>query len=713
MSEQQNQRWPSSAAEDKQHPPKRRKIRKGTLSCWECKRRKTRCSYAAPSNKKCDGCRSRRTKCISQEFRDEADERVDHEESPTVQLTRHSDNTRSNASIQYQPDQERITLPARFPERDDHTSKSNSKSHLSVNAAISNIGPEAQLTTRLDEISGILLRKWPDQHDLDLILSIPVDISILFHGVIFKPYSTFYSKHMESPKEMLQLPPQGAKAHPVLIARRLLLLATYLQGIPPSSASKLDGLSSDYRAIMCCLVDVVSKLVTSNDELTNSLEGIECIMTESMYLNNSGNLRRAWMTNRRAMLTAQLLGLHTGTGGPVNIILEPKSRDRIDPDYMWFRIVLSDRALSLILGLPQGSSLDDSFASPNALESCMALERIERIQAVAAGLILRRNGAEASELSETYKIDKMLQDAAALMSPQWFVTIHNTAFVPDNEVKIFEDSIRLMHQFTHHNLLLQLHLPFILQPSSADGPNHDYSKMTASAASRTIISDFVAFHNSNPLPYYCRMIDFVVFIASVTLCIAHIDARHQHQTSSDNNCVGRGSFTALDSLRHQRMRDRGLLDYILEIMEMKARANHDIVAQKISEIIRPLLAAESDSDNGRYYLTTASRSVHQKTYSQKSQPQSLGETGETPNKLLIYIPHFGTINIEAHPEVTIGGNASILGNNPTSPSAGHEVPQDAVIEVDHIGPSDLDWQAVLSTYSNACFGSDDWCITGI
>lgn len=112
MSEQQNQRWPSSAAEDKQHPPKRRKIRKGTLSCWECKRRKTRCSYAAPSNKKCDGCRSRRTKCISQEFRDEADDRVDHEESPTVQLTRHSDDTGSNASIQYQPDQERITLPA-------------------------------------------------------------------------------------------------------------------------------------------------------------------------------------------------------------------------------------------------------------------------------------------------------------------------------------------------------------------------------------------------------------------------------------------------------------------------------------------------------------------------------------------------------------------------------------------------------------------------
>jgi len=52
--------------------PKRRKVRKGTQSCWECKRRKTRCTFAAPTGAVCDGCRSRRTKCIKQEFRDDA-----------------------------------------------------------------------------------------------------------------------------------------------------------------------------------------------------------------------------------------------------------------------------------------------------------------------------------------------------------------------------------------------------------------------------------------------------------------------------------------------------------------------------------------------------------------------------------------------------------------------------------------------------------------
>lgn len=51
---------------------KRRKVRKGTQSCWECKRRKIRCSFAAPTEPVCDGCRSRRVECISQEFHHEA-----------------------------------------------------------------------------------------------------------------------------------------------------------------------------------------------------------------------------------------------------------------------------------------------------------------------------------------------------------------------------------------------------------------------------------------------------------------------------------------------------------------------------------------------------------------------------------------------------------------------------------------------------------------
>lgn len=56
-------------------PPmsKRRKIRKGTNSCWECKRRKIRCTFANPTESICDGCRSRGVSCVSQAYQNNAE----------------------------------------------------------------------------------------------------------------------------------------------------------------------------------------------------------------------------------------------------------------------------------------------------------------------------------------------------------------------------------------------------------------------------------------------------------------------------------------------------------------------------------------------------------------------------------------------------------------------------------------------------------------
>ena len=48
----------------------RRKVRKGTQSCWECKRRKIRCIFSGPQTLTCDGCRRRGKACVSQEYPD-------------------------------------------------------------------------------------------------------------------------------------------------------------------------------------------------------------------------------------------------------------------------------------------------------------------------------------------------------------------------------------------------------------------------------------------------------------------------------------------------------------------------------------------------------------------------------------------------------------------------------------------------------------------
>ena len=45
---------------------KRRKVRKGTHSCWECRRRKVKCTFSSLDDAICITCLRRGTKCISQ-----------------------------------------------------------------------------------------------------------------------------------------------------------------------------------------------------------------------------------------------------------------------------------------------------------------------------------------------------------------------------------------------------------------------------------------------------------------------------------------------------------------------------------------------------------------------------------------------------------------------------------------------------------------------
>ncbi|KAI2615080.1 hypothetical protein GGR54DRAFT_632376 [Hypoxylon sp. NC1633] len=603
----------SPAAGEATSAPKRRKIRKGTQSCWECKRRKIRCSFAAPTDAICDGCKSRRTKCIGQEFQDDAAlsgrkvGRLGRMESLVEQLVEQSCAEMHGELRQDRSDQDETTRPA-------------------VSRVPSNLG----------NLSSALLAAWPSQHDLDLILSIPIGVSVLFHGVVCRPYSKLFAGPIESPRNMLRPPSQ--QSYPVIIARRLLLLAALLQGIPPCSVDEPVGLSSDYRDIMSRVFDTATRLVTSNDEYISSLEGIECVMIESMYLNNAGNLRRAWLANRRAMSLAQMMGLHVGLGSnSPNMILENETRHRIDPDYMWFRLVVTDRYLSLMLGLPQGS-LDNVFPNLEAPESCFAVERLERVESVASNLILQRNSTERTDLAATHKIDKMLQDAAALMPPQWWLMTTDLTAISGNDAKAFEKTIRLMTQFAYYHLLVQLHLPYMMLSSSAE-PSYDYSKMTAANASRAIVTQFVSFRKSCLAPAYCRGVDFVAFIASTTICIAHIEARRQHIISS---AKGKG-VTVLQSLRHQRQSDRALLERTLEVMETMAQRSSDVVAQKISSILQPLLAIENNSFKGGCYHVYASSDTD------KQESRCLGDTSEETHALHIQIPYFGTVQIEHRP----------------------------------------------------------------
>lgn len=84
------------------------------------------------------------------------------------------------------------------------------------------------------------------------------------------------------------------------------------------------------------LSDLAIRLVTTNDELLGSIEGLECVMIESVFQANIGNLRRSWMAARRALNVAQLMGLNRAGHKAHYEVLDPGAN--YHPQLMWFRI---------------------------------------------------------------------------------------------------------------------------------------------------------------------------------------------------------------------------------------------------------------------------------------------------------------------------------------------------------------------------------------
>ncbi|KAK4199962.1 hypothetical protein QBC40DRAFT_340142 [Triangularia verruculosa] len=547
---------------DIEPPRKKLRVRKGTKSCWECKRRKVRCVPSPETNIACGPCERRGAECISQEFPDvvtrrdigDPDDRLGRVEALVEGLSKKIDVMKNN------------------PSNTEHRAPNLLQPPLSNDP----LPEDGRQTMEHKKTAADLLEAWPDKCVLNLILESPLQSSLrelLFKvGSILSPTPEIPDKL--SLQDVLRVP--ESRTYPVLIARKLLFLGLLFQDIPMASARHPKGLAIECRDSISRAVESALNLVTRNGQLVDSIDGIECIMMESMYHDRAGNLRRSWIAARRAMTMGQLMGLHQST----------RSKANVDHEYIWSRIVQADRYLSLMLGLPQGSP-DNSFATASALGECSPVERLRRLHCVAAGHILQQNSLDG--LSSTQEIDDLFQRAASCMPPQWWLTPELTTRAEEEGLKGPEKTFRLMSQAVHYHLLAQLHLPLLLK-SSFD-QRGTYSKMTAINASREVLTRFLAFRKVNPISSYCHGIDALAFIASTAMCIAHLDAHRQKAQA------GMADDT-LKFLAHQRQGDRGILEATLKAMEHMFIHGKDVFAGRIGTVLRHLLVIEAEVHAG-------------------------------------------------------------------------------------------------------------------
>ncbi|KAJ5459367.1 hypothetical protein N7530_011311 [Penicillium desertorum] len=602
-------------------PHKRRKVRKGTHSCWECKRRRMKCRLDPRiASTSCDGCRRRGSPCISQEFPEDLENVLMSIGTTSGDGTPFDGRTRP-ATPSARTD--RILTPV-------STITETSPYHKSPEQYLPTTGNDTS-QRKYERLSQFLYELLPSRADIESICKSSGHSSILSHELLTTPNTILYQNGLQTAESLLVTPQPSM--HPVLIARHMLQLALFLQNLSPDLHKEINGLSKPPRVIMERLADVANYHVTTNEALIGSIESLECIMLESLYQVNIGNLRRSWVAGRRAMSLAQLMGFHRPDNQTLYQTLDPNTK--YDTRIMWLRIITLDRQLCLLLGLPEGC-IDHSMASETHVANDCPMGRLEQLHCVAMSRILERNAAKPSgrDLAATRAIDLELQKAAGSLPSKWWLAPKLDSASTDLQA-VFWDMRRLVLQICHYNLLNQLHLPYMLRPSSTETKNQ-YSRITCVTASREVLSRYNSLRSFNRIASSCRTVDFLALMAAMAFLLAHLDG----------HCDG-----AENLLANQYLSDRGMIEQMQERMSEINRLNSDELSAQSADLLKVLLAIDLEKGHGRVSVREAG--------SEGILPQD-GMGSEEESAVRVHIPYFGIIRIarEKQQAATTGTSSS-------------------------------------------------------
>ncbi|KAK0653847.1 hypothetical protein QBC41DRAFT_61144 [Cercophora samala] len=656
-----------------------RRIRKGTHSCWECKRRKIRCTFAAPSDAVCIGCHRRGTDCRSQELPEEpstpADrtrqmgDRIIRVETLIEHLVKKIGGDSSAVQALLKP------KDASAGVKDDGSTGSESGPQFGLLDA-----PQEGLDLE-DEILGVqcpnpadclaklrpddgkhcqlseaLHSAYPSQQDLDIISELGGSKAGLFALALSSADPAAGNGGNGDPRVVFGIPPRDL--HPVLVARHMLILALSLQYMHTNAYTDLPADCEHPRTTMRRLADTAIRLVTTNDEMLSSIESLHCILLEGLFQTNCGNLRRAWLAFRRAITVGQLMGIHRSYQHRPLRILDPSMP--VTPQHLFHRLVCADGVVSLMLGLPQGT-MESAMASRVHLPGDdTPVNKLERLQMGVAARILERNESDPSfhEYASTKAIDLELQKMARELPGRWWLP-PSLAGAGNDVREMLGRMWQLMRQVFHYNLLNQLHLPYMLLRSSTpslDPSNAAYSRDVCVTASRELLTRFVLFRAQDHVAFSCRAVDFYALMAAMTLLLAHLQGHCQPPDHS--------------ILAHQRLGDLGLVEGYLENMDTFNKVNADALSEKSAGLIRRLMAIEADAANGRRKYDT--QAVH----------RSSSESVTTPsrqNVLRVFIPYYGVVKIVATDEVISKEAVTSKATVPAAPVLGRDTPSSATL----------------------------------
>ncbi len=402
----------------------------------------------------------------------------------------------------------------------------------------------------------------PRARELDIIL----DVSESWWTIWRKMFPEISDRRCTTIKESISHSLRSE--NPAEVAKMILCIAISIDQLPGDwdfSQIHMDGSPQE---LMERYITTVDRLITSDDEIAATIDGIECMCLQAKYYINIGRPRRAWLVSCRAISFAQLLGFHRLA------VMKPAEPDlqHTRQVSLWSHLFQGDRYLALILGLP--TSIQSQFCDPCIPAIGQPTELTEgdafllRISPIVAKIV-DRNQNPSLDFSLTLRIDQDMEELAQSVPQAWWGKINAPA--PTLE----EHFDRLLSQFYYHLVRKLLHLPFMLK-SSADKRYH-YSYTTALDSSRDVIRFYDALRGSDAVgPFICKVIDFQAFSAALLILLnlygySHGSQKNAEQDQSDSALVD----TTIEILRRASSEAGGIVAaQSLKALEMIAEARH-------------------------------------------------------------------------------------------------------------------------------------------
>ncbi|PQE27632.1 hypothetical protein CJF30_00007996 [Rutstroemia sp. NJR-2017a BBW] len=553
-------------------PAPAKRMRLGTKSCTECRRRKVRCIYN-PNSSRCQECVLHEAICVAQQPK-------------RSNYSQEGDQQRLQQRLDELESMIRRVFGAVSP-----NSKSLDVSQLETQAAdaisrLQTLSPDAEAfeedapllqlfkqamivqwerpvleregavptgNTRFKNCVAALKSLLPNYDDLTLILELTEQFWPIWPLLPTKDQTSLI--HQLRPVAMarqfvLEL---LEKSQPAVVAKGFLWLALCIQQLPRDVKRQCLKLPAPLKHLIASYLSGAEYLLTMDDELGGSIEGLEALGLVTKIYINMGKPRKAWVVARRGINQALLLGLHHIDD------TTDQQKKRI-----WASFWQLDRHLSLVLGYPY--AIADSHPSLSTEHTDGSNEALvaHRMSVIAGHIVERNQNHQNVDYFATLKIAQELEECRKIMPPQWWET-------PGPDMSLAALYNQQTTKIIYFQLHKYLHLPYMLKPTAEC--NFIDSRRPAVEASRKIVEAYQTLrgHNSS-MTILCDLMDFQVFSAVIVIIINLLSEPASNPSQEQTS-------------------DWELVSYTITTLEQVAKVMECEVARQAAQLLQYILQA--------------------------------------------------------------------------------------------------------------------------